>query len=290
MLRSRRSANLKAPLANPENVKPIPFKDTGKDPASLVGQLLISATPIGQYPLTLSFRQTRRPPLDVQIHSVVLGRFFNIEVCDLLREHLSKASDVRPLKVIAATLGTKRVEYSAPYCMKKRSLFRKKQTDVYDLIGLQLQGMSRMGWIWAEDLDRSFEEGQLKASVYIPMKPITTNHRPRRMERLSAEDLKRFMVIKRAADTCGGAQLITSILEAREVDMEADLSPTEVEELEFMVEKLEADRGRTRKPLSIVEEKDDTELTHRSGELSDVSELSEHGSVSEDSMDLDIDL
>ncbi|KAK6339925.1 hypothetical protein TWF718_009314 [Orbilia javanica] len=272
------------PPANPENVETIPFTGPGEDPAVLVGLRLISVSQLHQYPLILSFRQYRRAPRDVQIHSSVVGRFFNVEVCDLLREHLPKASDIHPLKVIAAAFGSKKVEYSAPYSLQHRDLFRKKQVDEYKLIGLQLEGMNRMGWIWAEDLDRSFEEGQIKASVYIPTEIVPTTHRPSRMRQLSFEDLKKTVVLKRASNMRGGTLLIESVLGDRARDEKPDLSPSQVAELERMVEDVKA--GRMALPSPAIGARLNTEEGHGSDELSDLSELSDHDSIF-DTMDLD---
>ncbi|KAK6523394.1 hypothetical protein TWF281_001374 [Arthrobotrys megalospora] len=288
MPRTKSSPSVTPLPANPENVKTVPFTGKGGDPASLVGLLLIGATPIHQYPLILSFRQPRKAPRDVEIHSDVLGRFFNIEVCDLLREHLPQASGVRPLKVIAAEFGSKRVEYSAPYSLKCRQWFKKKRTDEYNLIGLQLQGMDRMGWIWAEDLDRSFEEGRLKASVYIPTETVATLHRPRRLARLSIEDFKKCTLLKKVSNIRGGTQLVKHILESREPATEADLSPSEVAELQEMIEDLEAGRGDVLQMA--IERKKEEGKPGIVEDLSDISELSEHDSVSVDGMDLDLDL
>ncbi|KAK6499114.1 hypothetical protein TWF481_011685 [Arthrobotrys musiformis] len=282
------STPMEGPL-NPENVKIIPFTGPGEDPASLVGLLLISATPIHGYPLTLSFRQYRKGPRDVEIHSSVLGRFFHVEVCDLLREHLPKATGIHPLKVIAAAFGSKKVEYSAPYALPYRHLFRKKRTDEYNLIGLQLEGMSRMGWIWAEDLDRSFEEGQIKSSVYIPTETLSTIHRPKRIHRLSVEDLKKLTVPGRVSARRGGARLIQLVLGDRDADQAADLSTADIKDLERMMKALDA--GLT--TMSALQHdlegrKQDHKKTQAPGELSDLSELSEHDSISSDIMDFDL--
>ncbi|KAK6513626.1 hypothetical protein TWF506_008063 [Arthrobotrys conoides] len=278
---------LKTPPTNPENVEIVPFAGPGENPADLVGLLLISATPIHHYPLTLSFRQPRGYPRDVQIHSSVLGRFFNIEICDLLREYLSKASDVRPLKVIAAAFGSKQVEYSAPYSLRYRHLFRRKRVDEYNLIGLQLEGMNRMGWIWAEDLDRSFEEGQIKASVYIPTEIVPIIHRPRRMEKLSFEDFKKAAVLKKAANMHGGTRVVQFVLESCDKDKKEDLPADAVVELEKMLEDIEA--GRKSIPSLAVEQKmDGGGGVQTLEELSDLSELSDHDSICSESVAIDI--
>ncbi|EGX53119.1 hypothetical protein AOL_s00007g68 [Orbilia oligospora ATCC 24927] len=276
----------KTPPTNPENVEIVPFAGPGENPAVLAGLLLISATPVHQYPLTLSFRQPRRYPLDFQIHSSVLGQFFNIEICDLLREHLSKVSSVHPLRVIDAAFGSKKVEYSAPYSLRYRHLFRKKRVDEYKLIGLQLEGMNRMGWIWAEDLDRSFEEGQIKASVYIPTKAVPTIHRPRRMEKLSFEDFKKAMVLKRASNMHGGPGVVQFVLQGCDKDKKGDLSPCEVAELEKMLDDIEAGRKDIR--LLAVEQKKGSGKARTFDESSDLSELSDHDSICSDSVPFDI--
>ncbi|KAF3923066.1 hypothetical protein ABW20_dc0105445 [Dactylellina cionopaga] len=176
---------------NSANVKPTSFPGQGRDPSTLIGLPLIACTPEYAYPLTLTFRQRSPKPLNIEIHSTILGRFFNIETCDLLKTHLPKATRSKPLKVIATALGSKEVIYAAPLCIKKRRLQGKRQVDKFNLIGIQLEGMDEMGWIWAEDMERSFEEGKLHGSVYIATEPVDTNHVPVKRAELSESDTSR---------------------------------------------------------------------------------------------------
>ncbi|EPS37246.1 hypothetical protein H072_9020 [Dactylellina haptotyla CBS 200.50] len=180
---------------NFENVKTIefPFKEKHRDPATLVDLYILSATKEYSYPLILEVcegprRSRRHQPFQVEIHSECLGRFFTIETCDLLREHFQRLTPSKSLKIIAAASGSKQVIYAAPLCPKKRRMQGTKQTEKYHLIGLQLEGMDEMGWIWAEDMERSFEEGKLKASVYIPTERVETDHLPIRRQDLRDSD------------------------------------------------------------------------------------------------------
>ncbi|EWC44869.1 hypothetical protein DRE_00928 [Drechslerella stenobrocha 248] len=164
---------------NSENVRLIPFDGQGKSPTVLVGRHILAATPSDTYPLIFTTREGNQRQF--QIHSTVTGRYFAIQTCALLKRHLSRVGVGRPSKVIAAASGRKEVVYAAPFCAKKRRLYGKKQVDIFNLIGLQLEGMSEMGWIWAEDMRSSFEEGVLRASVYIGFSRTSRKHTLRLM-------------------------------------------------------------------------------------------------------------
>ncbi|KAK6538353.1 hypothetical protein TWF694_011233 [Orbilia ellipsospora] len=173
------------PAIKPENVnvKLIKFPYNGKtvDPTSLIGLNFLSASAEYSYPLTLTVRRGRQKQFKYEIHSKCTGRFFNIQVSTNLKQQFSQATSAQPLKIIKAASGEKEVMYAAPMChkiCKMRKMAGMKMVDKFTLIGLQLQGMSEMGWIWAEDVEGSFEEGILKASVFIPTGPVYTDHTP----------------------------------------------------------------------------------------------------------------
>ncbi|KAF3218601.1 hypothetical protein TWF106_007573 [Orbilia oligospora] len=143
-----------------------------------------------------------------------------------------------------------------------------------------------MGWIWAEDLDRSFEEGQIKASVYIPTEAVPTIHRPRRMEKLSFEDFRKAMVLKRASNMRGGPGVVQFVLQGCDKDKKGDLSPCKLAELEKILEDIEAGRKDIR--FLAVEEKGASGKARTFDESSDLSELSDHDSICSDSVPIDI--
>ncbi|KAJ6263823.1 hypothetical protein Dda_2395 [Drechslerella dactyloides] len=182
----------KAIGTNPQNVKLTAFdifKCRGRDPQTLVGKHIIKSTPWHSYPMVLTLREE---PKAIHINGTVTGRFFTIETCDSLKTHLAKASPKTPLKIIAAAWGQKQVAYTAPRCPEKRELYGKKQVDLFNLVGLQLEGMQEIGWIWSEDMINSFEEGQLKASVFIGYQYVARKHTPleaRELGEISEEDI-----------------------------------------------------------------------------------------------------
>ncbi|KAF3911893.1 hypothetical protein ABW21_db0201895 [Orbilia brochopaga] len=152
---------------NPQNVKLLSWDNglyRGRNPETLVGKYVTFASPINRELLVFEVIGLHRP---IQVKSSIMSPRFKIEACPLLTEWLPKATSEEPLKIVAAASGKKQVAYAAPLCRKKRKLHGTMQIDRYNLIGLQFRGMEEMGWIWAEDLERSFEKGALKASVYI---------------------------------------------------------------------------------------------------------------------------
>ncbi|KAF3914689.1 hypothetical protein AA313_de0205914 [Arthrobotrys entomopaga] len=171
-----------AKASKPENynVKLIEFPYPGKtlNPTSLIGLNFLSASTESSCSLILIVRRGRQKDFKHEIHSDCLGQFFKIEMSDNLKRQFSKASPSKPLKIINAASGEKEVMYTAPMCRNKPEVYGTKQVDRFTLIGLQLQGMDEMGWIWAEDMKRSFEEGMLKSSVFIAMEPIKSPQVP----------------------------------------------------------------------------------------------------------------
>ncbi|KAK6352743.1 hypothetical protein TWF696_004746 [Orbilia brochopaga] len=166
------------PDRNLENVKIMPFnpaKCPGRDPAILVGKHIIQAKTWTDNVLILTLQERNR---QIWISNVDGSLPFIIQTCPLLGEHLWKVNHDNPLKIIAAVRGKKSVAYAAPFNLRHRELHGKLRIDKFDLVGLQLEGMEEMGWIWAEDMQDSFEAGALKASVYMDELPAPTaqNH------------------------------------------------------------------------------------------------------------------
>ncbi|KAF3933973.1 hypothetical protein ABW19_dt0208364 [Dactylella cylindrospora] len=168
--RKRKSKRSIIIIKNPENVKTTGFKGPGRDPRSLIGKRIVSVSDVANYPRSVVITLAGDAKALIEIHIRASSFNFIVEISDQLRAHLAKASNDSPVKITGAASGYKKVVYAAPLCRTTKELKELKATKVTDeftLIGLKLEGMTEMGWIWGEDYKRSFKEGKLKADAYI---------------------------------------------------------------------------------------------------------------------------
>ena len=138
-----------ADLAKGAGTKQIPFPGTGRDPATLVGVEIVGAeVDEFDYPMCLQCKDGERVTIEM---GGAMGRYHSLQCDGLLSRALTRATKERPVKILKAATVQRRS------LVKGRRMYmvgvQKPYIETYKMIGLRVQGMTRIGYIWGQDTE-----------------------------------------------------------------------------------------------------------------------------------------
>ncbi|KAF3914667.1 hypothetical protein AA313_de0204529 [Arthrobotrys entomopaga] len=138
------------------------------NPENLVGKYVIGF--LDDYPLSITLPGGDEP---VEIHfggKYGGGKDFEYKIDGHLRAALERAArfgSQNPCKIIAAHTAEATMTYSVPPNRNLPQYTGKQWNDKLSVVGLRIEGMKEMGYIWGEDVEKAWEETCLYCGTYI---------------------------------------------------------------------------------------------------------------------------
>ncbi|KAK6499113.1 hypothetical protein TWF481_011684 [Arthrobotrys musiformis] len=131
------------------------------DPASLIGKHVIGF--LDDYPLSLTLSESPDKPLEIHFGGECGGgKDFEYFIDDHLRSALEKAASNDPhhcpVKIIDAYSGEVTKRYEIPSNDRLPQYRGKIWYDTFTCVGIRLEGMKEIGYIWGEDTGKSWDE------------------------------------------------------------------------------------------------------------------------------------
>ncbi|KAK6339924.1 hypothetical protein TWF718_009313 [Orbilia javanica] len=162
-LESKMSVRLKP---RPKHIRHI---TNSLDPASLIGKHVIGF--LDDYPLYLTLSESAEKPLEIHFGGEYGGgKDFEYFMDDHLRSALEKAAGGgarHPVKIIDAHVGEVSKKYEVPKNQKLPQHNGKIWHDKLTCVGLRLEGMKEIGYIWGEDVEKAWDEFCLYCGTFI---------------------------------------------------------------------------------------------------------------------------
>ncbi|KAF3100607.1 hypothetical protein TWF706_006160 [Orbilia oligospora] len=161
------------------------------DPASLIGKHVIGF--LDDYPLSLTLSESAEKPLEIHFGGEYGGgKDFEYFIDDHLRSALEKAASDgfrRPAKIVDAHVGEVTKKYEVPKNEKLPQHNGKLWHDKLTCVGLRLEGMKEIGYIWGEDTEKAWDEFCLYCGTFIAtdkqLEEIELEHQKKEKERKS---------------------------------------------------------------------------------------------------------
>ncbi|KAF3923059.1 hypothetical protein ABW20_dc0105225 [Dactylellina cionopaga] len=139
------------------------------DPATLIGKHVIGF--LDDYPLSLTLMESLTKPLEIHFGGPYGGgKHFEYFLDSHLRtalESAAKNGSSRPVKIIGAHVAETTKTHEVPHNEKLPQHNGNTWHDKLACVGLKLEGMKEMGYIWGEDTERAWEEFCLYCGTFI---------------------------------------------------------------------------------------------------------------------------
>ncbi|KAI4137879.1 MAG: hypothetical protein LQ341_004934 [Variospora aurantia] len=140
-----------------------------RDPHTLIGLHVKGGSLLGQYDNPFVIQTVEKGPILIGLRNT--GPFHTLHIGKYLLTALEAATDENPLKILGAALGRRSTDVQWPTDSVNVELRGKFKEEVFELIGLRLEGMRCMAWIWGEDYTKEFKNFGLYSSAWI--KPVS---------------------------------------------------------------------------------------------------------------------
>ncbi|KAK6523395.1 hypothetical protein TWF281_001375 [Arthrobotrys megalospora] len=185
----------------PEHIRHI---TNSLDPASLIGKHVTGF--LDDYPLYLTLAEAPEKPLEIHFGGEYGGgKDFEYFIDEHLRSALEKAAkngSKVPVKIIDAHVGETTKKYEVPHNEKLPQHNGKPWYDRFTCVGLQLEGMKEIGYMWGEDTEKAWDEFCLYCGTFIAtdeqLEDLELQHQRNEKERELL--LKNFKDTKQGSD------------------------------------------------------------------------------------------
>lgn len=145
-LEAKWEAERKEDLKKPVGTTIIPFDNNEWDPAQLVG-LHVTGVSSEDYAYPWEIHvQEHEEPIEIELSNG--GRYHGPTMDVRLRTVLRRATKKRPLQILEGVVGQRRTKVKWPASSHFPDMRGKTFMEEYRLVGLRLEGMDKIGWIW----------------------------------------------------------------------------------------------------------------------------------------------
>ncbi|EPS37229.1 hypothetical protein H072_9021 [Dactylellina haptotyla CBS 200.50] len=165
------------------------------DPASLIGKHIIGF--LDDYPLYLTLLEDNGKTLEIHFGGEYGGgKDFEYFIDDTLRTALelaAKRGKAKPTKIIDAHTAEVNKPYEVPVNQKLPEHNGKIWHDKFSVVGLRLEGMKQIGYIWGEDTEKAWEEFCLYCGTFIASEEQLAEMEQKYEEEKKNDELEKYI-------------------------------------------------------------------------------------------------
>ncbi|KAL8920625.1 MAG: hypothetical protein Q9208_006107 [Pyrenodesmia sp. 3 TL-2023] len=148
----------------------IPFTSNHKDardPSTLIGLHVKAGSNVGEFEYPYVIQTVEEGVVHIELH--LSGRYHTLHLDHHLYMAIEAATNHKPVKIVEAVFGRRSIDVRWPKWCWVKDLRGKIVKEEFDVIGLRLENMTAMGWIWGEDDIQEFHNSGLYADAYVSL-------------------------------------------------------------------------------------------------------------------------